>query len=113
MTEEQQQLLHQFILIDMAHRSLMSDKEQIEKYPDRFKTEKLQDVINKLLDAIHHDYYNLQRLLRLNKIQVGGWKRVDDEHSNYLYTMQGIEGVLKYNNKQLKNEVENMLTQKF
>ncbi len=37
---------------NMAHRSLISDKEQIEKFPDRIKTPKLQDLINKLL-AIH------------------------------------------------------------
>ncbi|ATP40667.1 hypothetical protein CSE16_11750 [Solibacillus sp. R5-41] len=113
-TEELRQLVHQFILIDMAQRSVKVDKEYIEKYADNFKTAKLQlNLINKLLDELHQDYHNHKRLLTLNKIHVGKWKRANDTHTNYHFMLNGIEGSLMYNNVQLKREVENMLTSVF
>ncbi|MEO4053348.1 hypothetical protein [Solibacillus sp. CAU 1738] len=112
-TNEQRQLIHQFVVIDMAQRSIKSDIELYEKYTDRLKMTKIyMKIINELAESIHQEYHNIKRLLNLNKIQVGRWQRVDDTHSNYYYIYQGIEDALMYNNLQLKNEVENMLIQR-
>ena len=112
-TNEQRQLIHQFVVIDMAQRSIKGDIEMYNKYNDHLKMIKIYlKIINELSEQLHQEYYNLKRLLNLNKIQVGRWQRVDDKHSNYHYILNGIEGTQMYNNEQLKNEVEDMLIQR-
>lgn len=112
-TNEQRQLIHQFILIDMAQRSIKSDMELYEQYNDHLKMIKIyRKIINELSESINQEYYNLKRLLYLNKIQVGKWQRVDDTYSKFYYIYQGTEDALMYNNEKLKKEVENMLIQR-
>lgn len=109
-TNEQRQLIHQFVVIDMAQRSIKSDIELYKQYTNYLKMTKIyMKIINEMAELLHEEYHNLKRLLHLNKIQFGRWQRVDDAHSNYYFIYEGTKDALMYNNEQLKNEVEEML----
>lgn len=110
---KQRQLIHQFILVDMAQRSIKNDIELYEKYKDHLKMTKIYlKIINDISESLHQEYYNIKRLLSLNKISVGKWKHINDKYSNIHYLLRGIEGTIMHNNEQLKSEVEDMLIQK-
>lgn len=112
-TNDHLQLIHQFVLIEMAQRSIKSDIKIYEKYTNYIKMLKIyKKIINELSETLHQEYHNIKRLLNFNKIQVGKWKRVDGNHSNYHYMLDGVERTIMYNNDQLKNEMEDMLIQR-
>ena len=67
MNFEQRDLLHRFVIPDMAIQSLQHDYKVIENL--KMSTVYL-PIRDKLLKAITNDYYNLKRLLAKDKIKV-------------------------------------------
>ena len=106
MSFELRQLLHKFILHDMAIQSLHRDYKVIEN----LKMSNIYiPILDRLLKAISNDYYNLKRLLAKNKIRVVKWENVDDYFSDLTDTMAGEDATLRYAKQALKTQVEHLL----
>lgn len=106
MSFEQRQLLHKFILHDMAIQSLQRDYKIIENLK---MSNVYIPILDRLLKAISNDYYNLKRLLAKDKIRVVKWENVDDYFSDVTVTTAGEDATLRYAKQALKTQVEELL----
>lgn len=106
LTFEQRDLLHRFVIHDMAVQSLQRDYKVIENL-------KMSNVylpmLDKLIKEISNDYYNLKRLLAKDKIKVVSWEQVDEYFSDLTITTPGEDEVLRYAKQALKTQVEHLL----
>jgi hypothetical protein len=103
---EQRQLLHRFIVFDMAIQSLQRDYKVIEN----LKMSKVYvPILDNLLKAISNDYYNLKRLLAKDKIKIVKWKKTNEYFSDVVVTTAGEDQVFTYANQALKTQVERLL----
>ncbi|MFJ3390534.1 aconitate hydratase [Lysinibacillus sp. NPDC086135] len=103
---EQRQLLHKFVVYDMAVQSLQRDYEVIEN----LKMSKVYlPILDNLLKAITNDYYNLKRLLAKDKIRVVKWEKNVEYFSDLTVATAGEDLVLTYANQALKTQVEKLL----
>lgn len=103
---EQRQLLHKFVVCDMAVQSLQRDYKVIEN----LKMSKVYlPILDNLLKAINNDYYNYKRLLAKDKIRVVKWEKNSEYFSDLTVATAGEDLVLTYANQALKTQVEKLL----
>lgn len=73
--EERSIILHQYIILDMAIRSLQQDYASLEN----LKMSKVYiNIVDGLLKSLRNDFYNKKRLLAKKNIKVVGWVNVDE-----------------------------------
>lgn len=103
---EQRQLLHQYLILDLAVQSLQRDYKTMEQL-------KMSAIYLPLMDGllknIKNDYFNHKRLLAKDKIRVVGWHRIDEYFSDVVVATTGNDEKLCYANQALKTEVEQFL----
>ena len=105
---EQRQLLHQYLIVDLAIQSLQCDYKTLEQL--KMKAIYLPFVEN-LMKSVRQDYFNLKRQLAKQKIRVVGWRRIDAYFSDVHIATAGEDEILRYANQALKTEVEQLLNQ--
>lgn len=103
---EQRKQLHNFIIHDLAVRSLQQDYVSIEKL-------KLKSVYLLFLDAllkeIRNEMFKTKKSLQKQKICVVSWNRIDEFFSDVQVTTPGNDEVFRYANQALKTQVEHLI----
>lgn len=103
---EQRRLLHQYLLLDLAVKSLQHDLTVAE----HFKMKRVfLPAMDALLKQLHKDYFQLKRQLAQQKIRLVGWHRIDDYFSDVQVATAGNDEVLRYANQALKTQVEELV----
>lgn len=99
-------LLHQFIILELAIRSLQQDCNQLENL-------KLQVIYRsfteQLLKQLYPMYYSQKQTLAKKRIRVIRWRKIDDYFSEVSIATAGDNLTLQYANKAVKIEVEQFL----
>lgn len=104
---EQRQLLHKYLLIELAIKSLQVDYLKVEQ----FKMKKVfVPLMDSLLKELRQEYFELKRQLAQQRIRVVGWTTIDEYFSDVQIATAGDDVVLRYANQALKTKVENLLT---
>lgn len=106
MTFEQRDLLHRFVIHDMAIQSLQRDYKVVENLK---MSNVYMPILDRLLKAITNDYYNLKRQLAKDKIRVVKWGKVDEHFSDLTIATAGENETLRYAKQALKTQVEELL----
>lgn len=103
---EQRQLVHRFLLLDLAVKSLQVDYLKTEQF-------KLKNVFLPILDSLLKDLrnecFNLKRQLSQQKIRIVGWTKIDENFSDAKIATAGNDVELRYANQALKSKVENLI----
>ncbi|MGN4127603.1 aconitate hydratase [Lysinibacillus sphaericus] len=103
---EERALLHQYILLDMAIRSLQQDYSSFEN----LKMAKVFiPFVDDLLKNLRTDFYNKKRLLGQKNIRVVKWVKIDEYFSEVTIATSGEDVVLKYAKQALKTKVEELI----
>ena len=106
MSFEQRDLLHKFVVHDMAVQSLQRDYKVIEN----LKMSKVYlTILDNILKTITNDYFNLKRLLAKDKIKIVKWEKFDDHFSDLVVSTAGEDEVFRYAKQALKTQVEQLL----
>lgn len=106
MNFEQRELLHKFVIYDMAVQALQRDYKVVEN----LKMSKVYlPILDKLLKDVSYDYYDTKRLLAKDKIKIVRWDKVNENFSDLTVTTAGEDQVLTYANTALKTQVEKLL----
>ncbi|WP_312507521.1 aconitate hydratase [Lysinibacillus sp.] len=105
---EERQLVHQFILLEMAVKSLQHDYDTL----GNLKMAKVYiRIVDDLLKVIRSDYYNNKRMLAKQKIEVVKWIHVDQYFSDVVIKTPGEDVVLRYAKQALKTKVEELIVE--
>ena len=105
---EERSNVHQFILLDMAVKSLQNDYDKL----GSLKMSKVYiEIVDVLLKVIRPDYYNKKRMLAKQKIEVVKWINIDQYFSDVVVKNPGEDVVLRYAKQALKTQVENLIFQ--
>ncbi|MGE7840691.1 aconitate hydratase [Lysinibacillus sp. NPDC093712] len=103
---EQRQLVHKFLLLELAVKSLQIDYLKVEQF-------KLSNVFLPLMDSLLKDLrnkcFNLKRQLTQQRIRIVGWTKIDEYFSDVKIATAGNDVELRYANQALKTNVENLL----
>ncbi len=103
---EQRQLLHKYLLIELAVKSLQIDYQKVEQ----LKMNKVfLPLMDSLLKELRQVYFDLKRQLSQQKIRVVGWTTIDEYFSDVQVATAGEDVVLRYANMALKTKVEQLL----
>lgn len=103
---DERQLLHKYLLLDLAVKSLQVDYMKIEQ----FKMKKVfQPLMDTLLKDLRQDLFNHKRQLAQLRIRVVGWHPVDEYFSDVQIATAGNDVILRYANQALKTQVEKLL----
>lgn len=106
---EQRQLVHEYLVLDLAVQSLQADYTKMEQI-DHIKMKKIYlPMIDNLLKDVRNDFYNAKRLLAKDKIRVVKWVKIDENFSDVIIATAGEDITLRYANRAIKTHVENML----
>jgi len=103
---EQRQIVHKFLLLELAVKSLQVDYLKVEQF-------KLKKVFIPFMDSILKDLRNecfdLKRQLGQQRIRIVGWTKVDEYFSDVKIATSGNDVDLRYANQALKSKVEKLL----
>lgn len=103
---ENRRIVHEYIIIDLAIRSLQQDLTVLE-------TLKMSSLYVKITDSLliklRSSYYELKRQLDSKKIRVLSWQRDDEHFSTVSVATSGNNQSIQYANRALKKEVETKL----
>lgn len=103
---DERRLLHQFIILDMAIKSLQKDYLQIEN----LKMSKVFiPIVDQLLKDIRNDFYNKKRMLAKSGIEVVKWVKTSEYFSACTIKTTGEDEVHEYANQALKTQVEELI----
>lgn len=105
---EQRQLLHKFLLLELAVKSLQIDYPQVEQFKMK---EVFLPIMDYLLKTLRHEYFELKRQLGQQRIRVVGWTNVDEYFSDVQVATAGDDVVLRYANQALKTKVEKLINE--
>lgn len=105
---EQRQLLHQYLIVDLAIQSLQCDYKTLEQL--KMKAIYL-PFVDRLMESVRQDYFNLKQQLAKQKIRVVEWSRIDAYFSDVRIATAGEDELLRYANQALKTEVEQLIIQ--
>lgn len=98
--------LHQFLILELAIRSLQRDFSQLENL-------KLQVIYKsfteQLLKQLYPMYYSQKQTLAKKRIRVIRWRKIDEYFSEVCIATAGENLTLQYANKAVKAEVEQFL----
>lgn len=103
---DERQLLHKYLLLELAVKSLQVDYGKVEQF--KMKTVFL-PMMDSLLKDLRQEYFNLKRELAQKRIRVVGWQSVDEYFSDVQVATAGNDVVLRYANQALKSQVEKLL----
>ncbi|MGE7114398.1 aconitate hydratase [Lysinibacillus sp. NPDC047702] len=104
---EDQRILHQYILLDMAIKSLQQDYQAFEN----LKMAKVfLPIVDDLLKNIRNDFYNKKRLLEQRGIRVVKWVKTSEYFSEVSIATKGEDEVLRYAKQALKTQVEELIS---
>ncbi len=103
---DQRQLLHKYLLIELAVKSLQIDYQKTEQFKMKVVFLPLMDA---LLKDLRQEYFDLKRKLAQQKIRVIGWTNVDEYFSDVQIATAGNDVMLRYANQALKTQVEKLL----
>ncbi|MEO4054818.1 aconitate hydratase [Solibacillus sp. CAU 1738] len=105
---ENRKILHQFILLDLALRSVQHDYPLIEALP--LKMHKIYFIkLDALLKSLQQEHFTLKKILQKQHIRIIRWQRIDDYFSDLYVTTVGNDEVIRYANHHLKQSVEELL----
>lgn len=103
---EQRQLLHQYLILDLAIQSLQKDYKTLEQL-------KMKEIylpfVDRLMKSVRNDYFNLKRQLEKQHIRVVGWQQIDEYFSDVHIATAGEDEILRYAKQALKTQVEQLL----
>lgn len=103
---EERRNVHQFILLEMAVKSLQHDYDTL----GNLKMSKVYiEIVDDLLKVIRPDYYNMKRMLAKQKIEVVKWIHIDQYFSDVVLKTPGEDVVLHYAKQALKTQTENLI----
>jgi len=103
---EERRNVHEFILLDMAVKSLQNDYDKL----GNLKMAKVYITIaDDLLKDLRSDYFNKKRILNKQKIEVVKWIHVDEYFSDVVLKTPGEDVILRYAKQALKSQVEKLL----
>ncbi|MGE7129141.1 aconitate hydratase [Lysinibacillus xylanilyticus] len=106
---EQRQLLHKYLLMELAVKSLQIDYPKVERF-------KMKDVflpfMDSLLKELRQEFFNLKRQLSQQQIRVVGWTPVDENFTDVQIATAGNDVELRYANQALKTQVEKLISNK-
>lgn len=106
---EDRHYVHEFIVLDLAIRSLQKDFAALET----LKMKKFYlSIVEQLLKDLRHEYYNRKRVLSRKGIRIVRWVKLDEYFSDVIMATAGEDIALRYANQALKTEVEQLLIQK-
>ncbi|MER2059618.1 MAG: aconitate hydratase [Niallia sp.] len=103
---EERQLLHKYILVDLAVKSLQIDYPKAEQF--KMKVVFLQ-IIDTLIKDLRKEYIDLKNQLAKQKIRVVEWRNIDEYFSDVQVVTAGNDVVLRYANQALKTQVEKLI----
>lgn len=108
-SREDRHAVHEFIVLDLAVRSLQYDYVMLET----LKMKKFYiRIIEPVLKELQKDYYNRKRLLAKKNIRVVRWTKIDQYFSDVVIATAGEDAVLRYAGNALKMEVEQLILEK-
>lgn len=102
----ERQLLHKYLLLELAINSLQIDYCKLEQF--KMKTVFL-PMMDSLLKDLRQEYFNLKRQLAQKRIRVVGWTNVDESFSDVQVATAGDDVVLRYANRALKTQVVKLI----
>ncbi|MGE7024425.1 aconitate hydratase [Solibacillus cecembensis] len=108
---EQRQIVHEYLVLDLAVQSLQSDftkMEQSEKMKMKVKVIYL-PFLDNLIKSVRNDYLYQKRLLAKDKLRVVKWVNIDENFSDVIVATVGEDITIRYANRAIKTHVENML----
>lgn len=103
---DQRQLLHKYLLLELAIKSLQIDYLKVEQFKMKVVFLNLMDA---LLKELRKEYFDLKRQLAQQKIRVVGWTTIDEYFSDVQVATTGDDVVLRYANMALKTKVEQLI----
>lgn len=103
---EQRQLVHKFLLLELAVKSLQIDYLKTEQF--KLKNVFL-PIMDSLLKDLRKDCFDLKRQLAQQKIRIVGWTKIDEYFSDVKIATAGNDVDLRYANQALKTKVEQLL----
>ncbi|MFF2174985.1 aconitate hydratase [Lysinibacillus sp. NPDC058147] len=104
---EERSILHEYIILDMAIRSLQQDYSSLEK----LKMSNIYiSIVDGLLKTMRNDFYNKKRSLSQKGISVVKWVKIDEVFSEVTIKTLGEDVMLQYANPALKTKVEELIT---
>lgn len=103
---DERQLLHKYLLLELAVKSLQIDYQKAEQFKMKIVFLPLMDT---LLKELRKELFNLKRQLTQLRIRVVGWQRVDEYFSDVQVATAGNDVILRYANQALKTQVEKLL----
>lgn len=109
LNSEQRNLVHEYLVLDLAVQSLQTDYSKMEQTETLKMKAIYLPIIDNLLKSIRNDYLNAKRLLTKDKIRVLKWVKIDDHFSDVVIATAGEDITLRYANRGIKTHVENML----
>ncbi|WP_096198916.1 hypothetical protein [Bacillus sp. FJAT-45350] len=107
-TKEEQNIVHQYILLLIAKKALEVDLSQLEKSPLKFK-EPYMELLVSLLDKIGKELGIIKRYMNQHQLKVNK-KNNDGMFSKYEYFCRGYHSTHHYLNTHLKNQVSEYIT---
>lgn len=103
---DERQLLHKYLLLELAIKSLQIDYSKLEAF--KMKVVFL-PMMDSLLKELRQEYFDLKRQLFQHRIRVVKWHPVDEYFSDVQVATAGNDVVLRYANQALKTQVEKLL----
>lgn len=103
---EERSILHQYIILDMAIRSLQQDYSAFENLR---MSKVFVPIVDDLLKTIRNDFYNKKRWLNQKGISVVKWVKTDEYFSEVTIKTKGEDVVLQYANQALKTKTEELI----
>ena len=100
--------MHEFIVLDLAIRSLQQDYKKLEGLKMDMLFSRWTD---RLLKRLNEAYIAQKRQLASKKIRIVRWVKVDAYFSDVVVATAGEDIVLRYASNALKVEVEQLLIQ--
>lgn len=98
--------VHEFILLDMAVKSLQNDYDKLGKLKMSVVYVK---IVDDLLKDIRSDYFYKKQMLSKQKIEVVKWIHIDQYFSDVVVKTPGEDVVLRYAKQAIKTQVENLI----
>ncbi|MFJ7663768.1 aconitate hydratase [Lysinibacillus sp. NPDC097162] len=103
---EERRNVHEFILLDMAVKSLQNDYDKLGNLKMSVVYVK---IVDDLLKDLRSDYFNKKRMLAKQKIEVVKWIHVDEYFSDVVLKTPGEDVELRYAKQALKTKVEALI----
>ncbi|MGE7843625.1 aconitate hydratase [Lysinibacillus sp. NPDC093712] len=103
---DERQLLHKYLLLELAVKSLQVDYKKTEQFKMKIVFLPIMDT---LLKELRQEYFNLKRQLTQLRIKVVGWQPVDEYFSDVQVATVGNDVILRYANQALKSQVEKLI----